>query len=147
MNVVVTSVLEMIVAGTMRLCCHLVSTHHRDVSNSSKVATTLYDVNTGRSSTSEQWNLHLPVDSHVHSVCLTCAAQLCGTVIRGTHCKDPLRSIVRVGYHISIPDIYLVLHGFRSSSTIYGLINRSCLTRHIQSGCRFLSLSCLIMVL
>ena len=37
---------------------------------------------------------------------------VCGTVYRDMHFKDLLRSIVRVGYLIPVPDFYLMLHGF-----------------------------------
>ena len=38
---------------------------------------------------------------------------VCGTVYGDMHLKDLLGSIVRVGYHIPVPDFYLVLHGLR----------------------------------
>ena len=51
------------------------------------------------------------------------------------HFKDLLRSIIRVGYYISVPDYCLVLHGLRSlKSTIYdGLIYRY--EEQMISGC------------
>ena len=45
-----------------------------------------------------------------------------GTVYGDMHLKNLLGSIVRVGYHIPVPDFYLVLHGLRCrKSTINGL--------------------------
>ena len=38
---------------------------------------------------------------------------VCGTVYGDMHLKDLLGSIVRVGYHIPVPDFYQVLHGLR----------------------------------
>ena len=38
---------------------------------------------------------------------------VCGTVYGDMHLKDPLGSIVRVGYRIPVPDFYVVLHGLR----------------------------------
>ena len=37
----------------------------------------------------------------------------CGTVYGDMHLKDLLGLIVRVGYHIPVPDFDLVLHGLR----------------------------------
>ena len=37
----------------------------------------------------------------------------CGTVYGDMHCKDPLGSIVRVGYCFPVPDFYLVLQSCR----------------------------------
>ena len=38
---------------------------------------------------------------------------VCGTVYGKMHLKDLLGSIARVGYHIPVPDFYLVLHDLR----------------------------------
>ena len=38
---------------------------------------------------------------------------VCGTVYGDMHLRDLRGSIVRVGYHIPVPDFYLVLHGLR----------------------------------
>ena len=38
---------------------------------------------------------------------------VCGTVYGNMHLKDLLRSFVRVGYCIQVPDFYLVIHGLR----------------------------------
>ena len=35
---------------------------------------------------------------------------VCGTVFGDMHLKDLMGSIVRVGYHIPVPNFYLVLH-------------------------------------
>ena len=40
---------------------------------------------------------------------------VCGTVYSDMHFKDLLRSIVRVGYLIPVPDFYLMLHAERST--------------------------------
>ena len=38
---------------------------------------------------------------------------VCGTVYGDMYLKDLLRSIVRVGYRIPVPDFYLMLHCLR----------------------------------
>ena len=38
---------------------------------------------------------------------------VCGTVYGGMHLKDLLGAFVRVGYRITVPDFYVVLHGLR----------------------------------
>ena len=50
---------------------------------------------------------------------------VCGTVYGEMHLKNLLGSFVRVGYHIPVPDFYLVLHGLRCrKSTIMDQTNK-----------------------
>ena len=49
---------------------------------------------------------------------------VCGTVYGDMHLKDLLRSIVRVGYRIPVPDFCLVLHGLRCQKKHYNGLNQ-----------------------
>ena len=42
---------------------------------------------------------------------------VCGTVCGEKHLKDLMGSLVRVGYRMTFPDFYLVIHGLRCRKT------------------------------
>ena len=53
---------------------------------------------------------------------------MCGTVYGDMHLKDLLGSFVRVGYHIPVPDFYLVLHGLRCRKST--IMDKSSINNH-----------------